>query len=117
MARDPNQPAIWVKVVEAHAVRTYVAIILTTFAGLSLLTLTIGAVWNTVSNPTVTDLSANFMTVISGALGVIFGGLSGFLGNQALTEKKNGQRPLGDDQITLHIDDHTEPPDGPQTSG
>ena len=67
MADEQQQPRIWVKVVEAHAVRTWVAIILTTFAGLSLLTITVGAVWNTLANPEVTDLSANFMTVISGA--------------------------------------------------
>lgn len=107
-----EQPKIWVKVVEAHATRTWVAIILTTFAGLSLLVLVIGAVWNTVANPEVTDLSANFMTVISGALGVIFGGLSGFLGNQALQDKK-GDPVLGDDSMTLHVDDQTKPPDVP----
>ena len=112
MAQPNEQPKIWVKVVEAHAVRTWVALILTTFAGLSLLTLTAGAVWNTLTNPEVTDLSANFMTVISGALGVIFGGLSGFLGNQALQDKKNGA-PLGDENITLHVDDQSKPDDHP----
>jgi hypothetical protein len=108
--QPPAQLKIWVKVVEAHAVRTWVAIILTTFAGLSLLILTAGAVWNTIANPEITDLSANFMTVISGALGVIFGALSGFLGNQALTDK-GGAGPLSDDQITLEVDDQTKPED------
>jgi hypothetical protein len=105
MTNEEKQPKIWVKVVEAHAVRTWVAVILTTFAGLSLLVLTAGAVWNTITNPEVTDLSANFMTVISGALGVIFGGLSGFLGNQALSDKQTGQKVMGDEDITLHVDD------------
>ena len=101
---DPEQPKIWVKVVEAHAVRTWVAVILTTFAGMSLLTITVGAVWNVIANPEVTDLSANFMTVISGALGVIFGGLSGFLGNQALQDKKTGENVASDDHMTLHVE-------------
>jgi hypothetical protein len=106
---QPQQPKMWVRVVEAHATRTWVAIILTTFAGLSLLTITVGAVWNVIANPEVTDLSANFMTVISGALGVIFGGLSGFLGNQALQDKKDGVP--GDENITLHVEDETKQKD------
>ena len=106
---DKDQPKIWVKVVEAHAVRTWVAVILTFFAGLSLFVLTAGAVWNTIANPEVTDLSANFMTVISGALGVIFGGLSGFLGNQALQDKNTGETVAGDENMTLHIEDPDEP--------
>ena len=111
MTKEPEQPKIWVKVVEAHAVRTWVAVILTTFAGLSLLTLTAGAVWNTVANPEVTDLSANFMTVISGALGVIFGALSGFLGNQALQDKQTGKDVASDSDMTLHVENPDKPPE------
>lgn len=104
MPGEKDQPKIWVKVVEAHAVRTWVAVILTTFAGLSLFVLTAGAVWNTIANPEVTDLSANFMTVISGALGVIFGALSGFLGNQALQDKQTGKDVASDSDMTLHVE-------------
>jgi hypothetical protein len=100
---EGEQPKIWVRVVEAHAIRTWVALILATSAGVSLVALVVGAVWNTVANPEVTDLSANFMTVISGSLGVIFGGLSGFLGGQAMQQGKNGGPAAPD--IALEVED------------
>lgn len=110
---EPEQPKIWVRVVEAHAIRTWVALILAGSAGVSLVALVVGAVWNTVANPEVTDLSANFMTVISGSLGVIFGGLAGFLGGQQL-EKQNtddGKPPSPlDTTMELGIDDQSKPP-------
>ena len=46
---------------------------------------------------------------------MIFGGLSGFLGNQALQDRKNGNsKPLGQEDFTLHVDDKSKPPDPPQ---
>ena len=108
----PEPPKIWVRVVEAHAIRTWVALVLSVSAGVSLVALVIGAVWNTVANPEVTDLSANFMTVISGSLGVIFGGLAGFLGGQALEKKADDGTPPSplDTTLELGIDDQSKPP-------
>ena len=107
---EGEQPKIWVRVVEAHAIRTWVALILASSAGISLITLVVGAVWNTVANPEVTDLSANFMTVISGSLGVIFGGLAGFLGGKAFEENKGGPPDKLDTTMGLQVDDRSKPP-------
>jgi hypothetical protein len=107
---EPEQPKIWVRVVEAHAIRTWVALILAASAGISLIALVVGAVWNTIANPEVTDLSANFMTVISGSLGVIFGGLAGFLGGKAFEENKGGPPDKLDTTMGIGIDDRSKPP-------
>ena len=101
-----KQPKIWVRVVETHATRTWVAIILSVSGGLSLNILVSGAVWNTLANPEVTDLSSNYMTAIAGVMNVVFTGLVGYLGYQVGAESKTKQgEVLHDDDITLEVEE------------
>ena len=108
---DESKPKLWVRVVEAHATRTYIALILAVSAGLSLIILTAGAVWNTVANPEITDISANFMTAISGPLGAIFAGLTGYLGYQQGSQSQAAAgKPLHDGEIVFDVDPPRETP-------
>lgn len=116
----PEQPKIWVKVVEAHAMKTWIGVILATSAGISLVAVAVGAVANTVFNNEVSDLSANFMTLLGSSMGTLFGGLVGFISGQAV-ERKNGKdgdssAPIAESDMTLHVKDHTEPPPEPPKS-
>ena len=98
------QPKIWVRVVETHATRTWVAIILAISAGASMILLVGAAMWNVISNPDVQDLSPNYSSAISATLGVS-GGCPGYLCGTVgqLTAWQYGC-PLHDDDITLDLE-------------
>jgi hypothetical protein len=100
-----GDPKIWVRIIEAHAARTYVAVILAIGVSLSLLLVAAG-MWNTISNPSVTDLSPNYASAISATLGVLVGSLATYVGQSATSNPKPGE-PLKDDQIVFD----TKPPD------
>ena len=109
--KKPEQPRhkLWIRVAETHAALVWVAIILALGATISLVSLVVAASINTIANPEVTDLSANFMTVISGGLGVLLGGLSSFLGvPQGMTNQaKPGEFP-GDEDLVLDVEESPE---------
>lgn len=108
-----NEPKhkLWVRVVEAHAARVWLAIILGVFAGLSLLVISVGSVWNNLANPAVNDLAGNYNTLLASVLSLIFGGLVGFLGGSAQQtyEAKPGEVPV-DEDLVLDIDPPDEAP-------
>ena len=110
----PVRPEMWVKVVEAHAAKTWIGIILATSAGISLVSVAVGAVWNTIANPEVTDLSANFMTLLGTSMGTLFGGLVGFISGQAFSKKNGHGEVIPESDMTLHVKDHTKPKEPPQ---
>ena len=107
-----NEPKhkLWVRVVEAHAARVWLAIILGVFAGLSLLVIAVGSVWNNLANPEVNDLAGNYNTLLASVLSLIFGGLVGFLGGstQQTHEARPGEFPI-DEDLTLDIDPSDDP--------
>lgn len=94
---------IWVRVVEAHATRTWVAVILALAAGISTIILVAAGAWNTIANPGVEDLSSNFTAAISSTLGVLVGALSAYVGN-ATASARHGPEPLRDDEIKLQVE-------------
>jgi hypothetical protein len=108
---DP--PKIWVRVIESHAARTYVAVILAVSAGLSLVILVASAMWNVVANPEVQDLSPNYASAISATLGVLVGALATYVGTGAVSQPGKPGEPLRDDDIVLGVDNPTDPPAPP----
>ncbi len=104
---NKHQPKIWVRVVESHATRTWVAVILAVSAGVSLMMLTAAGMWNTVANPGVTDLAPNYSSVITATLGVLVGSLATYVGTAPRPEKHT---PPADDEIVLDVD----PPPPPE---
>ena len=98
-----DQPKLWVRVVEAHAARTLVAVILAISAGLSLIILVAAGMYNTLANPEVTDLSSNYTAAISSTLGVLIGSLATYVGNSAISSPKNGGPAIRDNNITLDV--------------
>lgn len=101
MADDPQ---IWVKVVQSHALKTYMGLVLVVCSGVSLVLLTIGAVWPTFTDASVTDISQSYLTLLGTNLGVIFGGIIGFLSGENVAKKKNGEA-LPESDITLHVEE------------
>ena len=100
--QSPKQPRIWVRVVEAHATRSWVAVILAASAGLSIFTLTLAAMWNTISDPKLNDLSSNYSSVITSTLGVLVGSLATYVGNAPTQQDPN--IPPRDDEVILDVD-------------
>jgi len=103
------KPQLWVKVVANHSIKTYMGLVLAVCSGLSLVVIACGAVWNTVANPAVTDLSEGFLTLLGTSLGTIFGGIIGYLSGQQFTNPETGEK-LSEGDIALRID---EPPEDP----
>jgi hypothetical protein len=99
---DDKHEKIWVRVVEAHATRTWVAVILAAAAGISLIIIVSAAMWNTVANPEVTDLASNYASVISATLGVLVGSLATYVGNSATQTPSD--KPPRDDEFVLPKD-------------
>lgn len=97
-----DRPRLWVRVVEAHATRTWVAVILALSAGVSLVLLVAAGMWNTVANPGVTDLAPNYSSAITATLGVLVGSLATYVGSAPRQEKA---QPPADDEIVLDVDD------------
>ena len=102
MTKDEGRPRLWVRVVEAHATRTWVAVILAMAAGVSLIIIVSAAMWNTVANPQVTDLASNYASVISATLGVLVGSLATYVGNSATQQDLT--KPPKDDQIIFDVE-------------
>jgi membrane protein DedA with SNARE-associated domain len=100
-----EKPKIWVRIVEAHATRTWVAIIFAFSAGISVIILVVGGVWNTIANPGNPDLTNNFTTAIASTLGVLVGSLASYIGNPPQSSTRRVGLP--DDQITLDVEDDT----------
>lgn len=105
-----DQPKLWVRVAEAHSTRTWVAVILAVSAGISLILLVGGGMWNTISNPEVTDLSSNYASAISATLGVLVGALATYVGTSAQSAPLKPGEPLRDDDITLDVDPSPDQP-------
>ena len=107
-----DRPKLWVRVVEAHATRSWVAVILAISAGLSLVILVTAGMWNTLSNPETTDLSSNYASVITATLGVLVGSLATYVGNSPT--QRNPNTPPSDDELILDVehpdDDEKTPP-------
>jgi len=103
-----DRPKIWVRVVEAHATRTWVAVILAMGASISIIILVAAGMWNTISNPEVTDLSNNYTAAISSTLGVLVGALAAYVGHSP--QQQNPNSPPKDDEITLQVDHHEDNP-------
>jgi len=101
---------IWVRVVQTHAARTWVAVILAVSAGLSLIILVASAMWNVVANPDVQDLSPNYASAISATLGVLVGALATYVGTGASSQPGKPGEPLRDDDLTLDVLPPTDPP-------
>lgn len=110
MTDDKPQPQVWVKVAEAHALKTIMGLVLVVCSGLSLVILTLGAVWPTFTDREVTDISQSYLTLLGTNLGVIFGGIIGFLSGEAVTKKKNGET-ISEGDMTLRVDQP--PPSNP----
>lgn len=108
---DP--PKIWVRVVESHATRSWVAVILALGASISLMLLVGAGMWNTIANPEVTDLSPNYASAISATLGVLVGSLATYVGTGASSRPGEPGEPLRDDDIRLDVDNPTDPPAPP----
>lgn len=103
MPDDKQQPRLWVRVVEAHATRTWVAVILAVAVGLSIVMLVAGAAWNTIANPEIVDLSSNYTAAISSTLGVLVGALAAYVGNSPNTPKGKDD-PLKDDEMVFDVE-------------
>ena len=110
MANKQQQPKIWVRVVETHATKAWVAIILAFGASISLVLLVGAGMWNTISNPEVEDLSPNYASAISATLGVLVGSLATYVGQMGASTPKTGD-PLRDDDITLDVEPPEPPPE------
>jgi hypothetical protein len=108
VAKPERKPKIWVRVVEAHAQRTWVAVILSVAGGVSLVMLVAGAVWNTVATPGVTDLATNFSSTIATILGTLIGSLAGYIAGSAVSAPGVSESPppgLRDDEIVLDVEE------------
>lgn len=113
MSDQPERPKFLIRVVEAHAARTYVAVILASSAGLSLVILVASAMWNVIANPEVQDLSPNYSSAISATLGVLVGALATYVGQSATATPRPGE-PLRDDEFVIDVDHPDEPPEPPK---
>lgn len=113
---EPQQPRLWVRVVEAHAVRTWVALILAISAGLSIVILVTAGVVNVIANAAVTDLSSNFTAAISSTLGVLVGALATYVGNAPgpTSTRGSAEEFPKDDQLVLDLE---QPPKEPPKPG
>lgn len=108
---EAKRPRLWVRVVEAHATRSWVAVILASCAGVSLIMLTAAGMWNTVANPGVTDLAPNYSSVITATLGVLIGSLATYVGTAPRPDKSD---PPADDELVLDVE-HDDPPKPEET--
>jgi hypothetical protein len=98
----PEPPAIWVRVIQTHALKAWMGLTLAVCAGLSLVIISGGAVWNTVANPDVKDLSEGFLTLLGTSLGTVFGGIIGYLSAQNAVNKESGDA-INDGDLTLQV--------------
>ena len=102
-----DRPKIWVRVVEAHATRTWVAVILAVGASLSIVLLVAAGMWNTIANPEVTDLASNYTAAISSTLGVLVGALATYVGSSPQSQDPN--IPPKDDEMVFEVEHPDEP--------
>lgn len=96
--------------------RDLVALVLALAAGLSVLALTLAALYDALADPSRAGLSQAYSSLLTGTLGVMIGALAGYIGGRSrpddLENKAAGEPPAGSKTAGRH---EAAPPTGAES--